>query len=1138
MRDEREEVTGRYVSLEGQTYYQIANSHRMPDFFMSIVGASDHWMFVSSSGALTAGRRDPDSALFPYAADDQIVAARATTGPTTSIWIEGRCETFWQPFVEQAGNDVRRNLYKTPLGNAVLFEEIHEPSGLAFRYRWAFSERFGFVRSCTLENQGSAPCTVDLLDGLRNVLPYGVGSEFMLRFSNLANAYKKSELLEASGLALFYMSSIPTDRAEPSEGLKATTVWQTGLTPRAILLSADGIEAFRRRETLDTECDVRGTPGAYLLNQRSTLEPGARLAWHVVAELEQDHVDVVDLDAWLRTTQDPAAAIAADVEVGTREFLGIMASADGLQCSANARRAHRHLSNTVFNVMRGGVPLASQGVDVDDFRRHVANANQGVFDRHRAWLEDVSPPSSSAAWIARIDELGDPDLTRLALEYLPLAFSRRHGDPTRPWNRFSINLRAEDGNTILDYQGNWRDIFQNWEALAHAFPRLTTSMICRFVNATTADGYNPYRVTKAGFEWEEPSPEDPWANIGYWGDHQIVYLLELLEWDRRVSAFELDELLNRPIFVHANVPYRIRNFEAIQNDPRATIEFDHAASRAMAQLVAEVGADGKLLRDAAGTIHRVTLLEKLLTLTLAKLSNFVPDGGIWLNTQRPEWNDANNALVGHGLSMVTTCYLHRWLRFLHGWLCDRDEASYPVSVEVVAFLRAIHHTLSDALPVPGKARTHAQRLRVVEALSRAGSDYRNTLYEHGVSGRTEDLAHEECATFFETARRHLEATIRGNRRTDGLYHAYNLLDWQEGGIAIEHLVEMLEGQVAVLGSGLLSGADAVALLDALRSSALYREDQDSYLLYPNRRLPRFLEKNLVPAAKVAASPLLTQLLEDGDERIVRRDVRGGVHFSGRFRNANDVRSALDQLPTRYRSLLELERHSLADLFEELFAHRQFTGRSGTFFAYEGLGSIYWHMVSKLSLAVVDAFFGAIDRGEDATVIAALREHFQAIRRGIGAEKSPSRYGAFPSDPYSHTPENAGVKQPGMTGQVKEDILSRFAEVGIHVEEGRLRFRFELFDRAELLTEPQDFTYRDVTGAFQVLRVPAGGFAFTFCQVPIILQAGASNRVVVSRAGVEPSVIEGLELDVTTSQALFARGGTITRVDCHFVPVSQ
>ena len=68
------DVDGGYVSLDGETYYQIANSHLMDDFFMSLVGAGDHWMFVSSNGALTAGRRDPDLALFPYAADDQILS--------------------------------------------------------------------------------------------------------------------------------------------------------------------------------------------------------------------------------------------------------------------------------------------------------------------------------------------------------------------------------------------------------------------------------------------------------------------------------------------------------------------------------------------------------------------------------------------------------------------------------------------------------------------------------------------------------------------------------------------------------------------------------------------------------------------------------------------------------------------------------------------------------------------------------------------------------------------------------------------------------------------------------------------------------------------------------------------------------
>ena len=44
---------------------------------------------------------------------------------------------------------------------------------------------------------------------------------------------------------------------------------------------------------------------------------------------------------------------------------------------------------------------------------------------------------------------------------------------------------------------------------------------------------------------------------------------------------------------------------------------------------------------------------------------------------------------------------------------------------------------------------------------------------------------------------------------------------------------------------------------------------------------------------------------------------------------------------------EVERDQVTNLFVELFEHHLFTGRSGGMYAYEGIGSIYWHMVSKL-----------------------------------------------------------------------------------------------------------------------------------------------------------------------------------------------
>ncbi len=79
-------------------------------------------------------------------------------------------------------------------------------------------------------------------------------------------------------------------------------------------------------------------------------------------------------------------------------------------------------------------------------------------------------------------------------------------------------------------------------------------MICRFLNASTADGYNPYRITRNGIDWEVVDPHDPWSYIGYWGDHQIIYLLKLLEILDRHDPTTLPGFLTRDIFAYANVP--------------------------------------------------------------------------------------------------------------------------------------------------------------------------------------------------------------------------------------------------------------------------------------------------------------------------------------------------------------------------------------------------------------------------------------------------------------------------------------------------------------------------------------------------------------------------------------------------------
>jgi len=637
-----------------------------------------------------------------------------------------------------------------------------------------------------------------------------------------------------------------------------------------------------------------------------------------------------------------------------------------------------------------------------------------------------------------------------------------------------------------------------------------------------------------GFDWEVLDPHDAWSYIGYWGDHQVVYLLKLLEVSARYHPGEIPALLTRRVFTYADVPYRIKPYGALLQDPHNTIEFDSTLDRTIRSRAAAMGADGLALPGPDGAPYTVNLAEKLLVLLLARLFNFIPEAGLWMNTQRPEWNDANNALVGYGVSMVTLCYLRRFLSFCRGAFAAAGRPTIEISSEVASAFRRVTQALEAHLSLLDGPISDGSRATVLKSLGSVGSDYRANLYAKGFSGSQTPLTVAELLAFCDVALRHIDHSIRANRRDDGLYHAYNLMRVDGGGIAIRRLYEMLEGQMAALSSGALSGRESTELLDALRRSRLYRADQNSYMLYPDRKLPGFLEKNNIPAAAAGKSKLLAAMMERGDRRIVVRDVNGVAHFNAAFRNGALLKKALAALrETEYRELADREGAQILTLYEEVFDHQSFTGRSGTFYKYEGLGCIYWHMVSKLLVAVQETLDRAASAGEDATVVDCLSRQYHEIREGIGVHKPPEVYGAIPTDPYSHTPGFAGVQQPGMTGQVKEDLISRLGEMGVAVNKGRLAFRPHLVSRGEFLEEPRTFRFYGVDLQERSLELGPGTLAFTFCQTPVVAHRSGPARVEVSRADGFHHTEEGLELDAATSSAVFERTGAVRRLDVFF-----
>ncbi len=1128
-------VHGEYVPLLGELFYRIQNFDAMDPFFISVVSSSDHWLFIASTGGLSAGRVSAEQAAFPYYTVDRLTENNENTGSKT-ILLVGRQDraSLWEPFSDRQRGSyaIERSLYKNMTGTALVFEEKNLDLNLTFRYAWRTSDAFGLVRTGWLTNTGASACRVSVLDGVQNILPANVTSQTQNVFSTLLDAYKRSELDPATGLAIFALNSTLTDLAEPSESLLATTVAQVGLDATGWLLSSAQLDRFRLGEGLTTETEARGIRGAYFANAELNLEPGQERSWSLLIDVNQDSAAIVQTIHRLREEQPALTqAIEADIAAGQRKLWEIVAGADGVQLSNNRLYTDHHFANVLFNLMRGGVFLDQYWIRSLDFSDFVEARNRDALRDHLEFFASLPEKIHLTDLQALAEATGSPELVRLSYAYLPLSFSRRHGDPSRPWNRFAINIKKPDGSLKLDYEGNWRDIFQNWEALASSFPSFIESMIATFLNATTLDGYNPYRVTHHGLDWELPEPGNPWANIGYWSDHQIIYLQKLMEISAKMHPGKLAGFLNRALFSYANVPYQIKPYADLLSDPSNTIHFDWDLERQIDARCKERGADGKLVYAKDGDLLRVSLAEKLLTLLLAKLSNFVPEGGIWMNTQRPEWNDANNALVGKGLSVVTLCYLRRYVEFCRTLFANSGLESVSLSEEAQRFYTQTERALRQFEPVLQGAFSDEQRRAMMDALGQAGSDYRSGCYQNGLSGEQAATPIAGITAFLDLAQGYIEHTLRANRRSDALYHSYNILHLDQNRASVGRLYEMLEGQVAVLSSGLLSAEESLALLTALPKSALYQPDQNSYILYPDRVLPGFLERNCLCEEQVRSVALLAKLAEAGDTRLIARDRDGVYHFNGRVHNFRDVSQILETLKSQpdYAPLVEAGFETIRALFEDTFHHDQFTGRSGAFFAFEGLGSVYWHMVAKLLLAAQETAV----RFRDSSCAAALMERYVDIRQGLGFNKTPQAYGAFPTDPYSHTPKGQGAKQPGMTGMVKEEILARQVELGYTVEQGRLVFDLLLLDPAELLSGPADYTYLDVHGARQTLALQPAALAYTICQTPVVLQSGSEAGITVQFANGSTQQIEGNTLDAANSRHIFQRDGAVRSLKVTF-----
>ena len=453
-----ENLSGSEVVINNENFYKISNVSSMRPFFMSIVSPYNHWLFISSNGALSAGRKDKDNALFPYYTDDKITESHEITGSKTILHvINGDSSKLWEPFKVQSLSPykISRNLYKNLRGTKVIFEEINYDLGLTYSYSWNTCDKYGFVRKSELINNDDKAVEVRITDGIQNILPWGVESYTQNSTSNLVDAYKRSELVKDAGIGIYAMSAILVDKAEPSEALKSNVVWSFGLEDSKKLLSSMQLNDFRRTGVIKEELDIKAEKGAYFLNTSLSLNPKDSKKWMIIADVNKDASNIIKLKNEILLSKKLEEDINADIQLGSDALYKLTGSSDGLQTTSDKRRNIRHFSNTLFNIMRGGIFDNDYQIEKRDFLTYLGNANNLVYEIQKPKLVNLPDQFDLFDLRELINQSSCTDFKRLAGEYLPLKFSRRHGDPSRPWNQFSINtVNEDDGSKILDYEGN------------------------------------------------------------------------------------------------------------------------------------------------------------------------------------------------------------------------------------------------------------------------------------------------------------------------------------------------------------------------------------------------------------------------------------------------------------------------------------------------------------------------------------------------------------------------------------------------------------------------------------------------------------------------------------------------------------
>ncbi len=581
------------------------------------------------------------------------------------------------------------------------------------------------VRRVTLKNLSDKPFDFELLDGMGQLIPYGIENHNFKETSNLFRSWAEITW-PADNIPMFNTRSMPCDEAEVLESCAAYFALSTDEKGGVIRPIIDTRVVFGDDETATF-------PWLFKTNSidelRKIKEYPANRYPCVFTPISSTLVDNISFTSYFGFANTPQIILENYKKLCNEEYIDKAQKraseiASEITFAAQTSTSSKELDNYfkqsyLDNVLRGGFPVV------------MGNENKKVVH----------------------------------------LFSRKHGDPERDYNFFSLSAEPySQGN------GNFRDVNQNRRNDVLFTPEAGEFNVVTFMGLIGADGYNPLEImgiklmfinkgdakaelAKLGVDSKfadkpftvgelylalKQSNANSDENLsslldlcethldanfkeGYWSDH-FTYNLDLIESYAKIFPDKMQDLL----FEENKCAIFYNNVEVLPRAERYKIINGKLRQK---ESIKEVQASkGSWLLDNSGNMIKTSVFSKLLLLIATKFSALDPAScGIEMEGGKPGWNDAMNGVpFFFGSGMSETIELKRIIAFA---LSQKDYQEITLPLEICELLKQLNsiQDISDSFLYWEKS-------------SDIREDYRENLYKNGIngfSGKTTKLTYAE-----------------------------------------------------------------------------------------------------------------------------------------------------------------------------------------------------------------------------------------------------------------------------------------------------------------------------------------------------------------------------------------------------------